>query len=103
IAGGVPVTVVVDSVSGRVWLDVPPALGEEEWEEEATGFAGPAGPAVAPSLGLPATVTLMVPAARTRFDFAPGGQAFGGYVALDSPLGSRVITLDRWTGDVVVH
>jgi prepilin-type N-terminal cleavage/methylation domain-containing protein len=124
IAGGAPVTVVIDSVSGLVWLDVPPALGEREWEASAAGTAWGPQPARARSLSallrptgrlddgtlgagtsleLPGTVTLQVPAARTRFTFSASGQAFGEHVLLTSALGSRTLTLHRWTGDVVVR
>lgn len=96
IAGGRPVTVVVDSVSGFVWLDVPRRTGETLDSAEVR-------PLDVASLELPGTVSIEVPAARTRFTFAASGQAFGEYVLLTSPLGSRTMTLDRWTGDVVVH
>lgn len=100
ISGARPVSVVVDSVTGLVWLDVPLRPGEQ-------GGMGPVRPPNGvpdrASLELPGTVEMDVPAARTRFTFAPSGQAFGEPMLLTSPLGSRVITLDRWTGDVVVR
>lgn len=96
IAGGRPVTVVIDSVTGSVWLDVVRRPGE--------GLEGvDEGPLDVASLDLPGAVRFEVPAARTRFTFAPSGQAFGEHVLLASPLGRRVVTLDRWTGDVVVR
>lgn len=96
IAAGRPVTVVVDSVSGLVWLDVPRRPGEE-LEGALTR------PLDVASLELPGTVRMEVPAARTRFTFAASGQAFGEHILLSSPLGSRLVTLDRWTGDVLLR
>lgn len=56
IAGGAPVTVVVDSVSGLVWLDTPPPVGDASWVgSEALAGANRGGtPGLAPG-GSPAS------------------------------------------------
>lgn len=99
IAGGRPVTVVVDSLTSQVWLDVAERPGDPDEVGAGTGAA----PLDVATLGLPGTVDLAVPAARARFTFGASGQAFGDSVLLISPTGRRVVSLDRWTGDVRVR
>jgi prepilin-type N-terminal cleavage/methylation domain-containing protein len=84
IRNGIPVTLVIDSVSGAAWLD--------------------GGPTPVPfPLVLPQGIRLRVPVARARFTFAPSGRAFADHIVLESATGSRVLTLDRWTGDARAH
>lgn len=85
VRGGTTVALVVDSVSGLAWIDVPPA-------------PGPPTP-----LGLPPGVRLEAPEARTRFTFAPSGRAFSTPVVLEGATRSRLVDVDPWTGDVVVR
>jgi prepilin-type N-terminal cleavage/methylation domain-containing protein len=80
IRGGMPVTVVIDSVTSLVWVD--------------TAKVG---------IELPSTVRLELSAARARFTFAPGGAAFADSLVLRTPLARRLVTLDPWTSDVVVR
>lgn len=142
IAGGTPVTVVVDSVSGLVWLDTPPPVGDASWIRAggelaqgtpgglgrgAAAFGGrPGGVGAVPSghgaqrrdgrlvdetaittfgtaLPLPATVRMLVPMARARFTFSPGGQAFSDSLVLIAPSGRVAVTLDLGTGDVRIR
>ncbi len=86
---GTPVTVVLDSVSGLVWLDTHARLGE-------------AAPPPAPeSLDLPASIALELFQARSRFTFMPNGAVTGDSLRLRGPLGQeRLLTLDPWTARV---
>jgi prepilin-type N-terminal cleavage/methylation domain-containing protein len=136
-----PVTVVLDSVSGLVWLDartrlaadLPPAEGAP-----AAGRAGQSGVASdgsirlrtqgtfgggstlgmgiagggtglraaanGESLELPASVTLHLYQARTRFTFAPNGSVVGDSLLLRGRnREERMITLDRWNGRIRVR
>jgi len=114
IRGGEPVTVVMDSMSGNVWLDVP-AVSEPFAEPDAglefrIGTALPSSGAMfaekpdsGESLSLPSTVRIDLGRARARFTFAPNGAAYADTLVLRSSLGERHITLNRWTGDVVAR
>ena len=105
IRGGTPVTVVIDSVTSLVWLDAP-RLGIEDSVDGGKHSSDPPGPAAVAggaSLELPGTVRLELSAARARFTFAPGGAAFADSLVLRTPLAKRLVTLDPWTGDVVVR
>ncbi|MGH7503331.1 MAG: pilus assembly FimT family protein [Longimicrobiales bacterium] len=117
IRGGQPVTVVIDSISGLVWLDSPPFAGvadsvrEARQAERDAGFgirssarAGRTDPSTAVvtngmSLDLPGEVRLSLARARARFGFAPTGAAFPDTVWLRTSVVTRGITLDPWTGD----
>jgi prepilin-type N-terminal cleavage/methylation domain-containing protein len=121
IRGGQPVTVVVDSVSGNVWLDtptrtsvaadtVPRAAGSSLRLGSGINGGGMDGRAAndvpvmqGESLELPPAVRLELTRARARFTFAPGGSAFADSLVLRTVLESRTITVDRWTGDLRVH
>jgi hypothetical protein len=132
IAGGTPVTVVVDSISGLVWLDTPPRVGEASWAAAQAAASpsslfesGTSGPVAFGSgsstlqggrfvdansittfgteLNLPGSVRMVVPSARARFTFSPGGQAFSDSLVLIAPSGRRTVTLDIGTGDVRVR
>ena len=115
IHGGTPVTVVMDSATGYVWLDTPPLVGGEvwasEWEENlslfgSTSFLPPDDVSLetfGTILPIPAGVRLEISKARARFTFSPSGQAFADSLVLASVLGRRTVTLDSWTGDVVVR
>jgi general secretion pathway protein H len=85
---GTPVTVVIDSASGRVWLT-------------ARGVA--ADPAEGLELELPAGVRLQLGVARARFRFTPGGGALADSVVLRTSMETRLLTLNPWSGDVVVR
>jgi len=120
VRSGLPVTVVIDSVSGMVWFDVPIAAALVDEHEEQGGLT-PSGRSVTSgtlgmrpgrsaadhvvpgeTLDLPSTVSLEVARARARFEFAPSGAAFADTLVLRWSMGQRLITLNRWTGDVLV-
>jgi len=114
IRGGEPVTVVMDSMSGNVWLDVPavsepfaePDAGMEfriGTEFRASGAMFAEKPDSGESLSLPSTVRIELGRARARFTFAPTGAAYADTLVLHSSLGERHITLNRWTGDVIAR
>jgi prepilin-type N-terminal cleavage/methylation domain-containing protein len=119
IRGGQPVTVVIDSLSGLVWLDAPPFAGaadsthEAALEERAAGIGGHRAPGISgsrlreaaeggTSLDLPGGVRLELLRARARFLFAPTGSAFPDTVWLRNSVVTRGVTLDPWTGDAIV-
>ncbi len=121
IHGGQPVTVLIDSVSSNVWLNakLPVSLTDStattahgsmgvgrgfslsasSMRMKSAGDTADAGS----SLDLPVSVRLELSAARARFTFAPTGAAFADSLVLKGAAGTRLITLDPWTGDVVVR
>lgn len=119
IRGGAPVSIVIDSVSGMVWLDAltsgdevePLALPAEATSPGAGSWARATTPATAlvpeaeegTSLDLPPAVALEVSRARARFTFAPGGAAYADTLVLRTVTQARMVSLDPWTGDVVVR
>lgn len=121
ISSGLPVTVVIDSVSGLVWIDTPKriqlgsqatieapvSLFEKAPDTAGLGLLGgeDALEALAPGepIGLPETVRMDLPRARARFTFDPTGAALADTLLLTGPFGVRVITIDAWTGDVTVR
>lgn len=118
IHSGFPITVVIDSVSGRVWLDAPPpdidpdtlapaqtgtTLGNSmafrtlgSSSRDTTGIEN------GEPLDLPASIRLELTRARAQFTFTPGGAAFADSLTLRSSMEARVLTLNPWTGDVQV-
>ena len=114
IHGGRPVTVLVDSVSGRVWLDTPAADIDPDTMpavEPGRAFGSQAmrpgtqrmdGVDEGEPLDLPASIRIELTKARARFTFAPSGAAYADSLVLSSTLGTRLLTLNPWTGDVVV-
>jgi prepilin-type N-terminal cleavage/methylation domain-containing protein len=121
IRSGLPVTVVIDSIDGLVWIDTREPLGLGSAEvREALAY-----PDYAPEpsmlsaqvrglnddkllepgspIGLPGTVRLELPRARARFTFEPTGAALADTLILAGPLATRVITVNPWTGDVTVR
>ena len=121
ISSGLPVTVVIDSVSGLVWIDTPKRiqLGSQSGSEapvslfdEVTGGANLAllgGEEVLKALipgeplGLPDGVRMELPRARARFTFEPTGAALADTLLLTGVFGIRAVTIDAWTGDVRIH
>jgi type II secretory pathway pseudopilin PulG len=120
IHSGLPVTVVLDSVTGLVWVDTPrrlrlgsdslsegqrSPLEEPELEMALALVGGGRVEALEPGapIGLPRTVRLDLPRARTRFTFEPSGAALADTLVLAGALGTRVVTVDPWTGDVRVR
>jgi hypothetical protein len=113
------VTVILDSVHGLAWIDSPPIarIGSESVREalaypDAAPEPGEVGAmylgtseAVAPGqpVGLPPTVTMQLPRARARFRFEPTGAALADTLLLTGAFGTRVVTVDPWTGDVRVR
>ncbi len=121
ISSGLPVTVVIDSVSELVWIDTPKRiqLGSQSGSEapislfdEVTGGANLAllgGEEVLEALipgeplGLPDGVRMELPRARARFTFEPTGAALADTLLLTGVFGIRAVTIDAWTGDVRIH
>jgi hypothetical protein len=119
ISSGRSVTVVVDSLDGLVWIDTREPLGLEAVEvrealaypEEtsARGIVLPTALDAEPEfeqgapIGLPPTVRMELLRARASFTFLPGGGALADTLVLEGPLGMRVITIDPWTGDVLIR
>jgi type II secretory pathway pseudopilin PulG len=121
ISSGLPVTVVIDSVTGLVWVDTPRRiqLGSQAVERapaslfegnEVTGNLALLGgraalEALEPGqpLGLPDGVRMELPRARSRFTFEPTGAAMADTLLLSGSFGTRAVTIDAWTGDVRVR
>jgi prepilin-type N-terminal cleavage/methylation domain-containing protein len=121
IRSGLPVTVVIDSVSGLVWIDAPPRiqLGSGGMEEgggslfddlpENVNLALLGGEEILEDLvpgepvGLPDGVRMELPRARARFTFEPTGAALADTMLLTGNFGIRAVTIDPWTGDVRIH
>lgn len=119
VRSGMPVTVVIDSVSTKVWFDVatpvaldsayapsgqPTPANRSVTMGRGQRLGGASADHIVPGqeLGLPESVTLQITRARARFEFAPSGAAFPDTLFLRWTLGDRAITVHRWTGDVLV-
>ena len=117
---GHPVTVVIDSASGLVWLDAhaPAALGTSDPgggdgpdpspspppSADAGGKqVGVFGVGEGESLELPRTVRIQLSRARGTFTFNPTGTAFADSLTLKGAREEVLITIDPWTGDAIVH
>ncbi len=121
ISSGVPVTVVIDSVTGLVWVDTPlriqlgsqgPAQAPASLfdDQDPAGNLALLGGAAAlealkpgQPLGLPRGIEMELPRARSRFTFEPTGAALADTLLLTGAFGVRAITIDPWTGDVRVR
>lgn len=116
IASGMPITVMIDSVTGHVWIDSPRAespsdalLAADPVDPFAPAFRMSAIPRreeavdTGQSLELPPSVRLELTRARARFTFTPGGGAFADSLLLTTNLGAVLVTADPWTGDAVVR
>ena len=121
ISSGLPVTVVVDSISELVWIDTPRRiqLGSQAEiqapvslfaeEVESVDLALLGGAAALEDLvpgepiGLPQGVRMELPRARARFTFEPSGAALADTLLLTGSFGTRAVTIDAWTGDVRIH
>jgi prepilin-type N-terminal cleavage/methylation domain-containing protein len=116
IRGGVPVTVVIDSITGRVWLDAArrEPVADSLFQPAAGRAVIGAGTRITPggtrreetvdvgeSLELPAAIRLRLTRARARFMFSPGGGAFGDSLVLRTTMDSVLVTVDPWTGDAI--
>jgi prepilin-type N-terminal cleavage/methylation domain-containing protein len=116
---GQPVTVVVDSVSGLVWLDAPPFAGvadslRDAQDERRSPFERrmqassrmrsrfAEAEAAGTSLDLPAGIRIALTRARARFAFVPTGAAFTDTLWLRTSVVTRGITVDPWTGDAII-
>ena len=93
--GGQRINVVIDSATSRVWLDAPDTFAPTA--DNVTGAED------GEDLRLPNGVKLELTETRATFSFAPSGAAFADSLLLVSSLGTRVITIQPWTGDVVVR
>jgi type II secretory pathway pseudopilin PulG len=121
ISSGLPVTVVIDSVTGLVWVDTPKRihLGSQAVVEAPTslfdetdlnanlallgGADALEGLEPGEELGLPDGVAMELPRARSRFTFEPTGAALADTLVLTGPFGTRAVAIDPWTGDVRVY
>ena len=121
ISSGLPVTVVIDSISELVWIDTPKRiqLGSRAGPEapvslfdkttEGTDLALLGGAEVLDALvpgeplGLPEGVRMELPRARARFTFEPTGAALADTLLLTGSFGVRAVTIDAWTGDVRIY
>jgi type II secretory pathway pseudopilin PulG len=121
ISSGLPVTVVIDSVSELVWIDTPKRilLGSQAETEPPTSLFDDVRDSVDLSLlggegvleelvpgqpiGLPDGVRMELPRARARFTFEPTGAALADTLLLAGPFGVRAVAIDAWTGDVRVY
>lgn len=121
ISSGLPVTVVIDSVSELVWVDTPRRIqlgsgngpdapislfNDRSSEVNLALLGGEAAlAAIVPgeSLGLPEGVRMGLPRARARFTFEPTGAALADTLLLTGPFGVRTVSIDAWTGDVRVY
>jgi type II secretory pathway pseudopilin PulG len=121
ISSGLPVTVVIDSVSELVWIDTPKRIqlgSQEEFEAPVSLFddeidaadlallgGAEALEALVPgeSIGLPEGIRMELPRARARFTFDPTGSALADTLLISGPFGVRAVTIDAWTGDVRVY
>ena len=82
---GEAVQVVLDPAAGRLWLFAT--------DHGATRLVGDR------VLGLPPAVGLQTPDARMTIRFGADGSTSGGRVLVRSEWGSRLVTVDRWTGE----
>lgn len=121
ISSGTPVTVVIDSVTGLVWVDTPLRiqLGSQALMEAPASLFDETDPsgnlallggsaaleALKPGqpLGLPEGIAMALPRARSRFTFEPTGAALADTLLLTGSFGVRAVTIDPWTGDVRVR
>jgi len=121
ISSGASVTVVIDSVTGLVWVDTPlrirlgsqaPAQAPASLfdDEDPAGNLALLGGAAAlealkpgQPLGLPQGIGMELPRARSRFTFEPSGAALADTLLLTGSFGVRAVTIDPWTGDVRVR
>jgi hypothetical protein len=121
ISSGLPVTVVIDSVSELVWIDTPTRiqLGSQLGPEAPVSLFDDVSSeldlallggeevleALVPGepIGLPDGIRMELPRARARFTFDPTGAALADTLLLTGPFGTRAVTIDAWTGDVRVH
>lgn len=87
IRGGENVTVMIDSATSHVWL-----LTDSR-----------SSPAGGDTLDLPSGVRLQLSKSRATFAFAPDGATFADSVLVRSSAVGRLLTLDPWTGQLVVH
>jgi prepilin-type N-terminal cleavage/methylation domain-containing protein len=120
-----PVTLVLDSASGLVWLDargrlsaeLPPAPdaasegalrtdgafggGSTLGRTNLGGATGTRLPGQGEPLDLPASVSMELFQARAHFTFSPSGAVAGDSILLRGPSGEiRFLTLDPWSGRV---
>jgi hypothetical protein len=87
-----PVALVLDSVSGLVWLTTSESGGGAE------ALLADAGA----SLDLPLGIRMELSSARARFLFQPSGAAFPDTIALYGSTESRMVTVNPWTGHAIV-
>jgi prepilin-type N-terminal cleavage/methylation domain-containing protein len=109
VRGGVPVTVTMDSVSGRVWLL---SAGSADAAQVTGTLRAPPRPSRLPrrdeavdgaELDLPASVRLELSRARARFVFPPAGAVFGDSLVLRGATSVQRITVHPWTGNAVLY
>jgi type II secretion system protein H len=87
-----PVALVLDSVSGLVWLTTAESGGGSEALLSGSGS----------SLDLPLGIRMEMTSARARFLFQPSGAAFPDTLTLHGSTESRSVTVNPWTGHAIV-
>lgn len=87
-----PVALVLDSVSGLVWLTTTESGGGSDALLSDTGT----------DLNLPLGVQLEMTSARARFQFQPSGAAFPDTLILRGSTETRWVTVNPWTGHAIV-
>jgi prepilin-type N-terminal cleavage/methylation domain-containing protein len=97
---GSSITVWIDSTTSSVWLV---GEGADTAAVDTIRSRRPGEITVTPgeSLELPPGVRIELTHARARFRFAASGAVFADSLTLVTPYGSRLLTLNTWTGDVV--
>jgi type II secretory pathway pseudopilin PulG len=121
ISSGLPVTVVIDSVTELVWVDTPRRiqLSSQDLPEVETSLFDKTDPSTdlallggeqaleglvpGQPLGLPEGVRMELPRARALFTFEPTGAALADTLLLTGAFGVRAVVIDAWTGDVRVY
>jgi len=87
-----PMALVLDSVSGLVWLTSAKGGGSEAALLLRDGT----------SLDLPTGIRMQMSSARARFLFQPSGAAFADTLFLHSAAEKRAVTVNPWTGHAIV-
>lgn len=87
-----PVALVLDSVSGLVWLTTTESGGGTEALLSGSGS----------DLELPLGIRMEMTSARASFLFQPSGAAFPDTLSLHGSTESRSVTVNPWTGHAIV-
>jgi hypothetical protein len=103
------VTVVMDSMTGRVWLlsagagNEPVATVPQRVPQRPSRLAARDAHEDGAELDLPGSVRLELSSARARFVFSPTGAVFGDSLVLRGAASVRRITVHPWTSHAVIY